>query len=326
MAIYTTVKCTYCNYERDYDQHTFSIYKYKDIPQIMEYPHTYTGWCTNCKDFTVIAKGINIQDIKEKKAAEIESIIKRCNKFINFSSDTHEIQSIIKRIEAFSKIEFAISGRNTIDYCTECGNTSIIKKNISKQLWSCPECRKGFLRLEKTSDDILYRKGVKEIALSNKKQFDFIYDLINCCDEVIFNETAYLWNTKKDDVLLGLRGCFEVEFIDRLSLIYSYLEIFFNLKLGNATLEIIEKKFLQKAMSGKINYNERLKQRTAYFRQEIEVELSCSNFMPTAIIKTLRTPNNPPTHSTIGINPIDATNHWKIIADTINACFYYLKQ
>ena len=22
MAIYTTVKCTYCNYERDYDQHT----------------------------------------------------------------------------------------------------------------------------------------------------------------------------------------------------------------------------------------------------------------------------------------------------------------
>lgn len=328
MAIYTTVKCTHCDYEQDYAQHTSFIYKYKDIPQITGYPHTYTGWCINCKDFTVIASGVNLKEIKEKKAAAIDSIIKKCNQFINFSSSTQEVKSIIERIEAYSKIEFAISGKNTVDYCTKCGKTSIIKKDVTKQFWSCPKCRKGMLRLKKEQDDILFRKGIKEITLSGIDRIDFIPNLIYCCYEVIYNEAVYLLNTNQINVLLLLRENYDAQFLDRLSLIYSYLEIFFNLKLGDPTLELLERKIiiLNSVMSGKINIKERLKERIAYFKTEIEVELSLSNFLPMAIIKTLRTPDSPPTHNTMGVNPLDAIKHWRIIADTINACFYYLQK
>ncbi|MBP3630589.1 MAG: hypothetical protein J6J23_03770 [Clostridia bacterium] len=324
MAIYTILKCTHCDYEHNYDQHTSSIYKYKDVPQIAEYPQTYTGWCYNCKDFTVIAKGINLKNIKIQKQTIIESIIKKCNSFINFSSGTEEPKALLKKIEAYSKIEFAIRGRNTFDYCTKCGKTSIVKKDVTKQLWSCPKCRMGVLSLEKIQDNILFRRGEVEIPISNNN-IDIVSDIINCGYEVIFNEGIYLLNTNNRDVMSVLSKNFDAQLLDRLSLICSYIEIFHKIKIHNSILHLIEKRLPSSVMSDSINIKQRLEERTKYFKTEIEIEIGCSHFMPMAIIKTLRTPDGPPARNITGLNPLDAIKHWKIIADTINACFINLR-
>ena len=329
MAKFTTIKCSHCDYEyeKDYYPSSFTTYKYKGITQTFEYPKVYTGWCINCNGFRSIAQGIKLKELLEKKANAIARLVKLGNKFINLSNSTSEIKQIINQIEAYSIIEYEMQGKDTVDTCIHCGKSQIIHKHISKPIWACPKCKNGILYLQTSNEDFLLRRGIAEIPFpkQSKKVYDLYDRIIICCFELMDNETAYLYNANLHNTLAALRKNFDHRFLDRISLIYSYIEcIMLHKALPAAYIQKLIERIKQcLIISDNVDIKtvkERIEERIEYFKVEIEVGMECSHFIPAAIITTLRNPNNPPTHKITETDLIDAIKNWSLIAGTIKDC------
>lgn len=318
------IKCTHCDYESMC--YSSDEYKYKGIPKIWGYPSIYTGWCAKCKAFVPVIKGVNLRQIQEEKNKTETSIIGRCNKFFNLFGNSNDVERLLNKMEALSIIEYEISGQDTVDTCAKCGSNNIIRKDISKPTWACPNCNIGLLQL--TASDTKLRIVPREIPFPKcfNKEFPLIVRIISCANEIIKNEFTYLGINKKVAAMQKLIENDDYCILDRVSLVCSYLSHFYEKQIPEVLLEYVARRMhSENIISKDIEAQGRLIVMMRYFNKEIEIEKGCTYFMPAAIISTLRNPDRTPTHKINGCDAMDAIMNWGVIKETIEAFFYYFK-
>lgn len=324
-------ECTNCDFSIDYRPYWVN-YHYQGLSRESEYPKIDFAWCNNCRKFTPVQLGFKISEIKEKQTSTNEKIVTLKRKLIKTSSIRNEIEDLKVIANDVKTIINLTEGYDTLSSCCECGSSDIVFKDIEHQMWRCPKCRIGLLKLKKEIDeeDILYRLGEEFIT---PVKFDWhIEDYISykafCCSfDIINNECVYYLYVSRHKI--GIKKLYDnyiLTLIDRLSIIYAVLIKIMGLKIRE---DIFIQNMISSLKSAKIidaidDINliiNRLKNKIDFFVSEIEIELGCSMFLPIAIITTLENPDKTPTREISANDPFETLKHWKVVSDTIHAYF-----
>lgn len=316
--------CSHCDYHEEYNP-CETIYHYIGLSKNNKYPSVHNAWCNDCKKFVPVQMGINIK-LLQAKLNTLEYELKRKNgKLIKLSKTKLAIKELEKNIAQLSELKSILGNDSTITSCIECNGTNIVFKDISTQVWLCPKCRKGYLILKEEKDDILIRLGetyIKPIKFDG--DISKLVDKFIMCSIDILNNTGLYYSSLKDQNLIKVLTR-ATSMIDRLSLIFAYLKCVQKKNIPKESLilslteNLIETGVIKNDVKNHVIY--RFDKRIEYFINEIDIEMNCSAVIPTALIDTLRHPQDPPTTKITGVNPIDAINEWKIITDTIKAYF-----
>ena len=328
MNINYIAKCTHCDYSIEYKPDTGEDYYYHGLSKNSKYPKMEFAWCNQCNKFVPIQLGINMKEQRDLIKVLYEELIDLEKKFIKTFDTRKKIEITKSNLFDAVILNSLTDGCDTENSCILCGSSNIVFKDIENQVWLCPKCQVGFLKLVKENDDedILYRRGEKFIyPLKRNRSIDnyFVPKVILCCMDILNNESIFYRMSNKIRMLDTLNKY--IFFIDRISLIYAVLFSILKIKINK---ELFVSDVLDELIASDIITNEmkrsvsaRFYQKIEFFKSEIDIELQCTSFIPSAIIKTLENPSLPSTRNIIGIDPIEVLKHWKIIIDTIKGYF-----
>lgn len=328
MNIKYIAKCTHCDYSIEYKPDTGEDYYYHGLSHNSKYPKIDYAWCNQCNKFVPVQLGINMKEQKDLIKVLYKELIDLEKKFLKTSETIKKIE--LTKINLFDAVilNSLTDGCDTETSCVICGSSNIVFKDIENQVWQCPKCRSGFLKLVKENDDedLLFRRGEKFIypVKINRNIDDYLVPkVILCCMDILDNESIFYLMSNNIQMLDVLNK--NISFIDRISLVYAVLVTIFKIKIPKESFvsDVSHELITSSIITNDINHfvSERFYQKIEFFKSEIEVELQCSSFIPSAIIKTLENPSLPSTRSIIGIDPIEVLKHWKIISDTILGYF-----
>ena len=146
---------------------------------------------------------------------------------------------------------------------------------------------------------------------------------MNCSVDMISAETAYCQMKGLKDLTPSITK--PAAIIDRWALIFAVLSVMFKNDIYKRiyALELIDTMIKYGPLTPKEKDGAicRFEERYKYFADEIEVEMQCSFFMPTALIYTLRHPDEKPTRDASKVGPVDAITQWGIILKVIKQYF-----
>lgn len=318
-------KCTRCDFSVELYPNNYN-YRYPGI-RILPFPKISYSWCRDCNKFVPIQNGINLEEIRSLQSKLYHDLLNLEVLYIKSKAQKEKIQSLKNQLKETIALEALIDNHSTEATCIECGGNNLVYKDIEHQIWGCPKCRFGFLKLHQENNDIFYRKCDKiiypQLTRRNYEQTLLVHRIVFCCIDLINNEGIYYRLSKNSDNINSLTKT--TSFIDRTCLIYSVLSQLFKMSISKEefAIDIIDYLVSSDIISNETKdfFANRFNERIKYFKAEIELEQNCSAFIPTAIIKTLREPEKEPTHNIVGIDVIDAMQHWKVIIDTISAYF-----
>ena len=174
----------------------------------------------------------------------------------------------------------------------------------------------------------MFRPGEKTIYPQPISKIDIsqiVLKVIDCSNNIILNENVYHRISGNYNIIRTISDKYTISFVDRIALVYSVITKMLKIKIDKVvftqiiTRTLISFKFITEDI--KENIFQRLNESIKFFSDEIDVELKCSFFLPTAIINILRNPDLMPSHEITGIDPIESLKHWGIISDTISAFF-----
>ena len=146
----------------------------------------------------------------------------------------------------------------------------------------------------------------------------------DCTKDLIICESAYYKKLGSKELSLTLAKPASI-IIDRFALIYAVVSVMLQQTIHKETyaLQIIDSLVKSGIITSEAEdyATYRFDERAKYFVDEIEIEMGCSHFMPTALIYTLRHPNESPTREINKIEPVDALMQWHIILKAIKQHF-----
>lgn len=330
MSINYVAKCTHCDYTTDYHPDTGEDYRYQGLSKHSKYPEIEYAWCSQCNKFAPVQLGIDMQKQKVLIKALYNELINLEKKVLK-TADT-KIKIELTKANLFDTVilKSLTDGYDTQTSCVICGNRNIVFKDIKNQIWRCPKCKIGFLALftENDDDDILCRRGEKFICPVKKDSHinDYIIPKAILCSLDILSNESVLYRMSGNTKMLSVLSK-NTSFIDRISLTYAVIVTLLKLSVPQKevfVLEVLDDLIASEIVKEDIKHFvvARFDEKIEFFKSEIELELRCSSFIPSAIIKTLENPSLPSTRNITGINPIEALKHWKIIIDTIQGYFY----
>lgn len=325
MSYIYMAKCSRCEYSTDYKPDMGENYYYRGLSKHSKYPLIRYAWCNDCRKFVPVQLGINAELTKSAIQSHYKNLLELEKSIIKPVKTRIEIELTKNKLFDAVILNALTGGIDTHTSCVLCGSYNVVFKDIENQIWRCPKCKTGFLVLEKENDDddVLLRRGEK-IIVPRSHFYDIIPKIVHCAIDMISNEGVYYGLRSNAEMLSVLTR--KTSYIDRIALIYAILVMLLNKQIPKEpfVLDIIEHlsgiEFVERDIKHLIVA--RLDERIEYFKSEIEIELECSAFIPSAIIKTLMNPTQPPTRTITGINPLEAINHWKIIIDTTYGYFY----
>lgn len=331
MGINYIAKCTHCDYEVDYKPDMCIDYRYHGLSKHSKYPKIEYAWCSQCNKFVPVQLGINMQEQKELIKVLYDNLIDLEKKV--FKTADIRIKIELTKTNLFDTVilNSLTDGYDTQTSCAICGNRDVVFKDIEKQVWRCPKCKIGFLKLthqQDDDDDILYRRGEKFISPIKRNSHinDYIIPKVILCSlDILNNENLFYYMTNNKNMLAVLSK--NTSFIDRIALTYATLITLLKFKIPKEqfVLDVLDELIASDIVLEDIKHLvvARFDEKIEFFKSEIEIELQCSSFIPSAIIKTLENPSFPSTRNITGIDPIESLKHWKIISDTIQGYFKY---
>lgn len=324
-------KCTNCDYVVDYRPDNGVDYYYHGLSKHSKYPKIEYAWCSQCNKFVPVQLGINIHKQKELIKTLYDELISLEKKVFKTADTRIEIELAKANLFDTVILNSLTDGCDTQTSCVLCGNRNVVFKDIENQIWCCPKCKVGILTLSKEydDDDNLYRRGKKFIYPVKKTCHinDYVIPKVILCGlDILNNEGIYYRVSDNTKMLATLNR--NTSFIDRISLTYAVLVTLlkFNIPKEQFVLDVLEELITLKIVTDGVKHLvvERFDERIEFFLSEIEIELKCSSFIPSAIIKTLENPTLPPTRNIMGISQIEVLKHRKIISDTIYGYFKYV--
>lgn len=331
MSINYIAKCIHCDYSVEYNSDSGEDYRYHGLSKHSKYPKIEYAWCSQCNKFVPIQLGINMQEQKELIKTLYNELIDLEKKVFK-TADTR-IKIELTKVNLFDTVilNSLTDGYDTQTSCAICGNRDVVFKDIKNQIWRCPKCKVGFLTLTKqqdNNDDVLYRRGERFISPVKRNSHinDYIIPKIILCSlDILNNESVFYSMSNNKKMLTALSK--NTSFIDRIALTYAVLIILLKFKIPKEQFvldvlnELIESDIITEDIKHLVI--ERFDGKIEFFKSEIEIELQCSSFIPSAIIKTLENSSLPSTREITGISPLETLKHWKIISDTIQGYFKY---
>lgn len=332
MSINYIAKCTHCDYTVDYKPDMCEDYRYHGLSKHSKYPKIEYAWCSQCNKFVPVQLGINMQKQKELIKVLYDELIDLEKKVFK-TADT-KIKIELTKTSLFDTVilNSITDGYDTQTSCVLCGNRDVVFKDIENQIWRCPKCKVGFLTLttenDDDDDDILYRRGEKIIypVKKNSHVNDYVIPKVVLCSLDILNNESIFYRMSDNTKMLAVLNK-NTSFIDRIALTYAVLVTLLKFKIlkESFVLDVLDELTTSEIVTEDIKHlvMARFNEKIEFFKSEIEIELQCSSFIPSAIIKTLENPSLPSTRNITGINPIEALKHWKIISDTIQGHFKY---
>ena len=185
-----------------------------------------------------------------------------------------------------------------------------------------------FLYNKLTSKDSIVTKAHKtnapvEQLVDNDITVLSIKKAINCAKEIIASEYTYYSKQCSNELVKTLAK--PTAIIDRFALIYAVATSMFGKTIHKETyaLGLIDNMVKARIILPK---NEdyaifRFDERVNYFIDEIEIEMKCSSFIPSALIYTLRHPSEVPTRDIGKVEPVQALIQWNLILKVISHYF-----
>ncbi len=168
-----------------------------------------------------------------------------------------------------------------------------------------------------------HKMNVPVEQLIYDKQLICIKKAIDCVKDMMAHEITYYKKAGLKDMVYILAK--PTAIIDRFALIYAVATTLLNKTIHKEiyALELIDNMVNSGIITKKAEDYAifRLEERINYFIDEIQIEKKCSSFIPTAMIYTLRHPNEPPTKDITKIDPIQALIQWNIILKVIDRHF-----
>lgn len=322
-------KCTHCDFSVDYSIDNGADYHYHGLSMHSQFPIIEYAWCNDCKKFVHVQLGIHSQiGLGKKLYQELISLEK---KFLKTSSVRNKIERTKALLFDSVILNAMTDGKETINSCVLCGSNNVVFKNLKEEIWQCPKCKIGSLKLkeEKNDDDgLLLRRGEIFITPTSKKyatKYYLVSKVLSCGIDIINNESVFYRHLDNVNMLATLKSRYKTSLIDRISLIYSVLTIMFKYPIRKEVFvldmlsELMDMEFVTDDIKNHVVA--RFDERIEYFKSEIEIEMKCSSFLPSAMIKTLENPANPPTRDITGMDVLEVLKHWDIISKTISAYF-----
>ena len=323
MSIEYIAKCTYCDFSVDYRPDDYNYH----YPGLSSHPKISHAWCGDCNKFVPVQSGINIEKLYSLQNKLYQELISLEKQFIKSERIKTKIELTKEQLKETIALVALVDNHSTQATCIECGGNNLVYKDIEHQIWRCPKCRIGLLKLQQEEDDVLYRKCDKiifpQLTNINYGLSTLVPKIVLCSIDLINNEGVYYRLSKNPNAISSLTK--NTSLIDRICLVYAVLVQMFNIDipLKNFVMDVVDDLISSNIITDDVKdltvyrFDERIK----FFNTEIKVEQNCKAFMPSAIIKTLRNPQAPPTHNIIGIDVLDLMQHWKVIIDTIQAYF-----
>lgn len=158
------------------------------------------------------------------------------------------------------------------------------------------------------------------INTSNEvEDLSIIKKAIDCTKDMIVSENAYYQKLGLKDLALTLAK--PTSIIDRFALIYAVVSVMLGKTIHKEiyALQLIGNMKKSGIIASDVEDYAvyRFDERTKYFVDEIETEMKCSSFIPTALIYTLRHPREAPTRDINKITPVEALIQWNIMLKVI---------
>lgn len=319
-------KCSRCDYISDYRPDTGIDYHYRGVSTFSEYHKTVYAWCNDCKQFAPVQLGIDYSAIQEAISEHYNKLIGLEKSIVKTASKRNEIEWTKTKLFDTVIINSLINRSDTHTSCILCGSYNVVFKDLEGQIWRCPKCKMGFLTLtiEEHDEDILYRRGEKFI-IPNRNYCNTIPKIVNCGIDIINNESIFFLIRKNEKMLETLME--KTSYLDRMALTYAILVTLFHYNKSKDVfvLDIMDMLSDMDFITDddRVVVRDRFYDKIDYFKSEIEIELNCSAFIPSAIITTLMNPSSPSTRNITGTDPIEAIAHWKIIMDTVRGYFLH---
>lgn len=158
---------------------------------------------------------------------------------------------------------------------------------------------------------------------NDETELGIIKKAIDCAKDMIVAENSYYQKIGSKDLALTLAK--PTAIIDRFALIYAVVSVMLGKTIHKEfyALQLIDTMVKSGIITSEIEDTAtfRFDERAKYFADEIEIEMQCSSFMPTALIYTLRHPSEVPTKAINKVTPVDALIQWNIILKVIKQYF-----